>query len=402
MKTANFAACVLICLRNRAENGQNSPFVSVPDVEEEQTLALALALRERVRVKPTLVCLKNSWLHACALEMRLPVLTVGGSWAGNPLLLLRLWNWQRRNETLLIQTVGVESLDLGYRMLRMRREGGAVLVHAFFLRPPPPEICGSKMLCSAHGILCGSEYVRRHIVKAWEKTVRNAPDRRFFKDRAAPADEDKLVLLSPGIDVNAYTQAPEWEEGRHFVFGMGSSLTPRSGARSAVRAMTAIWQRDDAPLWEVRMAGAGPLYAEILEEATNLGVASRLCLLNDQYMPDVLEGCHAWLAPGPAFDERPDALWAGFASFLPVICSRSGLHLERLRGHEDAALMLEDNNPQALAHAMLNIMLDARLRDRLVSRAGALRERAGFERMTAQACSLFTVFFQRYIGKQMP
>ncbi len=103
-------------------------------LEEEQSLALVRNMRDGGRLAPLLVCLKGSRLHERARALNLPLLAVGSAATGNPLTLLRLWNWQRKHKMLLIQTVGEEALPLGRRVLRMRRAGGGLLAHAFFLR----------------------------------------------------------------------------------------------------------------------------------------------------------------------------------------------------------------------------------------------------------------------------
>ena len=361
-------------------------------------LALVPTTRDGGRLAPLLVCLKGSRLHGRACALNLPLLAVSGAGTGNPLTLLRLWNRQRRHNKLLIQTVGEEALALGRRVLRMRPSGSALLAHAFFLRPPAPERCKSKEMRAARYILCGSNHVQSRILAAWEQ----APD------TAAPAIalEDALPLLPPGICLEGFDPPAPFreEEGRHFIFGMGESLAPRSGAQLVTRAMAAIWQRDDLPPWEVRMLGGGPRFQEVLEEAAALGVESRLCLLNEQYAPDVLRDCHAWLAPGSSPEEAPETLWSGFAAGLPVICSRSGLHLERLGGPgqaQDAASAVEENDPQALAKAMIEIMQDADLRHKLAQCGRALAPATGLQHMADQACALFEAWL-RALGTDAP
>lgn len=370
-------------------------------LEEEQTLALVRTMRDGGRLAPLLVCLKGSRLHERAHALNLPLLAVSGTGAGNPLTLLRLWNRQRRHKKLLIQTVGEEALALGRRVLRMRPSGSALLAHAFFLRPPVPERCKSKEMRAARYILCGSKHVQSRILAAWEQ----APD------AAAPVappvvPADALLPLPPGICLEGFNPPGPFreEEGRHFIFGMGESLAPRSGAQLVARAMAAIWQRDDLPPWEVRMLGGGPRFQEVLEEAAALGVESRLCLLNEQYAPDVLRDCHAWLAPGSSPEEAPETLWSGFAAGLPVICSQSDLHLERLGGPDqarNAALAVEENDPQALAKAMIEIMQDAKLRHKLTQCGRALAPAAGLQHMADQACALFEAWL-RTLGADAP
>lgn len=393
----------ILLLSLQDENQDAAPAGStrarVRRLEEEQTLALVRAMRDGGRLAPLLVCLKGSRLHERARALNLPLLAMSGT--GNPLALLRLWNRQRRHKKLLIQTVGEEALALGRRVLRMRPSGSALLAHVFFLRPPAPERCKSKEMRAARYILCGSKHVQNRILAAWEQ----APD------AAAPVvppivPADALPLLPPGICLEGFDPPSPFreEEGRHFIFGMGESLAPRSGAQLVARAMAAIWQRDDLPPWEVRMLGGGPRFQEVLEEAAALGVESRLCLLNEQYAPDVLRNCHAWLAPGSSPEEAPDTLWSGFAAGLPVICSRSGLHLERLGGPDqaqNAALAVEENDPQALAKAMIEIMQDAELRHRLAQCGRALAPATGLQHMAGQACALFEAWL-RALGTDAP
>lgn len=338
---------LLISLQDETEAGQFSTRQRARDLEQEQTLALARTMRDGGRLAPLLVCLKRSLLRERADALNLPVLAVGGASACNPLTLLRLWRWQQRHEKLLVQTVGQEALALGRQMLRMRPRQSTLLSHAFFLRPPAPDRC--RELRDAHHVLCGSGHVRRRILKAWDAAQDRARQRKPDA-KAAPDREKALTILPPGICLEGFAPSSEWRDGR-FIFGMRDSLVPRSGALQVIRAMAAIWQRNDLPPWEVRMLGGGPRFNEVLEEAVNLGVESRLCLLGEQYAPAVLQHCHAWIAPGDSPEEGPETLWTGFAAGLPVIAGQSGLHIERLRGHEDAVLPVDENDPQSLAKA---------------------------------------------------
>lgn len=382
---------LLLSLQNEEQDaapGGGSTRARLWRLEEEQTLALVRTMRDGGRLAPLLVCLKGSRLHERARALNLPLLTVGGAGAGNPLTLLRLWNWQRRHKKLLILTVGEEAPALGRRVLRMRPAGGGLLAHAFFLRPPAPEQCNGKDMAAARHVLCGSEHVRGRILAAWEQAPQQA---------AASGTGDVLLPLPPGISLDGFDPAPapfREDEGKHFIFGMGESLAPRSGALLVARAMATIWQRDDLPPWEVRMLGGGPRFEEVLDEAISLGVESRLCLLNEQHEPDALRNCHAWLAPGSSPEEAPETLWAGFAAGLPVICSQSGLHRERLHGHDDAVLPVAENDPQALAKAMIEVMRDAELRRVLAQRGAALAPDTGLQAMAERACRLFEAWLQ--------
>ena len=355
-------------------------------IEEDQTLALARAMRDGGNLAPMLVCRKGTRLHRLAGELSLPCMAVGsprgGLWG-----LLRLWHWQRRFKYLFIQTVGEEAMTLGYRLLRLRPAGSALLGHAFFLRAPDAALCKSREMLAAQRILCGSGHVRQRLLEAWG----SLPQGR------TPPPEEALHLLAPGINSKAFSPAPAWQarRGGHFIFGLADSLVPRSGAQTAVRAMAALWQRSDLPPWEVRMLGEGPRFVEVLDEARNLGVASRLCLLAEQNPAEALRHCHAWLAPGSAPDEAPETLWQGCAAGLPVICSASPLHEERLAPHalpnwpRGPALLVPMNDAQALARAMIEIMQREALREELARCGHALCRQIDWQQMAAQACALF-------------
>lgn len=354
-------------------------------LEEDHALALACAMRDGGRLAPMLLCQKNSRLHRRAAALNLPILTAGG-----PMDFMRLWLWQRKHKHLLVQTFGESGMPLGRRVLIMRPPASTLLSHAFLLRAPRPEVCFGKGMLAAHKILCGSSYVRDRIAKA-SGITEGETAWRGPKNRALPLTNDTLTLAAPGMSIEGFEPTPQWPaepaEDQRFVFCMGDALTPRSGAHIVIRAMAAIWQRRDLPAWEVRAAGGGPRFQEVLDEAESLGVQSRLCLLNEQSLPHLLRTCHAWIAPGSAPDELPETLGAGLAAQTPVICGQSALHEQRLAVAPDAACMFEENNPQSLAECMINVMTDAAQRRRIVEAGNALRPGLSHESFALATCT---------------
>ena len=372
--------------------------------EEDQTIALARAMRDGGNIAPMLVCRKGMRLHRLAQEFSLPCMTVGSP--GSLWGLLRLWRWQRRFRYLLIQTVGEEAMPLGRRLLRLRPAGSALLGHAFFLRPPDAAICRSKDMLAAQRILYGSDHVRQRLLEAWQDLPQgqSAPPCDVLEHLAPGINSESMYLDSPGTGQpqppDAYPacsgdSVAEVSGRQHFIFGMADSLVPRSGAQTVVRAMAALWQRADLPPWEVRMLGSGPRFAEVLDEARNLGVASRLCLLADQEPAEALRHCNAWLAPGNAPDEAPETLWQGCAAGLPLICSANPLHEERLAPHaspdwpKGPAVLVPMNDAQALARAMIDILQNKELRMGLARRSQALGRQVGWQHMATQGCTMF-------------
>ena len=363
-------------------------------LEEDHVLALACAMRDGGRLAPMLLCLKNSRLHRRAEALNLPILTAGG-----PLALTRLWLWQRKHKHLIVQTFGESGMALGRRVLTMRPAASTLLSHAFLLRAPHAEVCAGKGLLAAHKILCGSSHVYERIARACSFDQAESPWR-GPKNRQLPLTGDVLYQVAPGMNLEGYVPAPAPEcptaqpqataasgHDQRFIFCMGDALTPRSGVHVLIRAMAAMWQRRDLPRWEVRAAGGGPRFNEVLEEAESLGVHSRLCLLNEQPLPSLLQGCHAWIAPGSAPDELPETLGAGLAARMPLICAQGALHSQRLAAAPTAACMFEENNPQSLAEAMINVMTHENLRRSLVQAGDALRPGLGLDAIADAVCA---------------
>ena len=373
---------LLIALQQEApehSGGRGTDPALLARLEAEQALAMAGALNAGGLVSPLLVCLRGSRLHAEATAQALPVLAVsgGGSMAAH----VRLWRWQRPRDFLLIQTVGEASVRLGRRVLAMRKKGSAALSHAFFVRPPEPELARGRALSAASRVFCGSGHVCDSLRELWEAL----PEKR--RPRAT------LEVLAPGVPLADYLPQPEPWPGadcgeRRCILGMGESLAADSGALLMVRAMAALWQREDLPPWEVRMFGRGPRFAEVLHEAESLGVAGRLCILGDQPAPEAARQCSAWVAPGTSPEELPQTLWAGVAAGLPLICAQSGLHRERLTGMPPmTAVRIPENDPQALAGALIAVMRDGRLRARMRQAGESVRPRIGLAATAAHFCA---------------
>lgn len=390
--------------------------------EERQSLALMTAMRDGGRLAPILVCLRDSSLHRMAEKLDLPLLAISGP--ANLFALFKLWRWQRRQPGLLIQTIGRQAIRLGQRIKAMRRQGSAILAHAFFLAAPDlADQANRKAVLAADKIFYGTEHIRSRLLADSGQDAGQdsgldqglAPSEGQLTGDGKPEGADpestacaqqdslasRLELLAPGADgLSASLKGQGWRPGRHFVFCMANSLVPRSGALAVVRAMAAIWQFEDLPAWEVRMFGLGPRYHEILEEAVRLGVQSRLCLLGEQDSTEMIRHCHAWIAPGSSTRELPESLWLGLAAGLPMVVSNSDLHRERLmQGRQEPGKTVEQyrlfaaNDPQELARAMRAVLQNAAGaasgKGSLAARRNKLASMASLERMAEQAIARY-------------
>lgn len=275
----------------------------------------------------------------------------------------RIWRWVRAHERLLIIAIGNESLKLAGRIAKLRRKDATFLAWVMMDSRVPdiqPRSLARFQLC-----ICASNHCR---------------------DALQAICQSEVIVSAPGIDTVPYELQKKDVQPDRVVFGMAESLMPDSGALLLIRAISALWQHQDIPAWEIRLFGAGSRFDEIMAEARKLGVLSRISILGTQPLPEVTRHCHAWIASGISDTERPETLWAGFAARLPVICAMSALHSERV-WDDSAILPVSPDNPQELAAAMLTLMRDGSLA-RTVANAGAqMAPKITFDAMAARICS---------------
>lgn len=352
----------------------------------EQTLALAKYLQDGSHFELCLICCEGSGLAKEADRLSLPHLCLQN---GTKLMdRFRLWRWQRQSQDLLILSVGLPAVKVGGLLHKMRKKNSTQFVSAIMLQPPHLSRKEAKILAGASLFICGSEYIMEQLALDMQKHAR----------LSWPGS----IIIAPGIDSERYVKAEAWHEesGKNFIFGMAESLTPRSGAILIIRAMSAIWQKEDLPPFEVRMFGAGSRFGEILEEASNLGVKSRLSLLSEQDLAIEAGLCNAWIAPGSASVEMPATLWAGFAAGLPLICGESQLHMERLAASQAlTAIKVELNNPQKMARAMISVMSDTKLRNTLIENGKSELDKISLSRMSREVMEVLENLISKKPGK---
>lgn len=312
-------------------------------LDEDHALALAAHMRDGGRLAPLLATEKGGRLAAEARRRGLPHITFGAGLSG---FLGAMWGIRRwlGARPFFILAFGDRALSMGRKIRWLGRKRPVAIAPAFLVRPPDNV---RHLSDQADFIFCGSEILARKLADGMGDAT------------------GRCRIRPPGIAPEALPPV----RGEHFVFGMDQSLEPRSGALTVVRAMAAIWQREDLPPWEMRMYGRGPRFDEILSNARELGVQSRLALLDEQDRAEALAQCSAWLAPGTSDSEPPQTLWQGFARGIPVIASSSPLHMERLGAGCDCALLVPGGDPQALANAMIRLLVHPELGGELVGKA---------------------------------
>lgn len=322
-----------------------------------QILSICSNLFSYGKFRPVIICEAYSQLAIKASRINLPVIKVVSGF--NPLDILRFLTCKKQKTPWAAIAFGVKSLKCAKLIKTLY---GKKLVHitGVFFNPP---FCDNLqgVLKNISLSICGSKDIANIITKNLPGDAQN-------------------ILCYPGLDLSSYNRQPV-QAHPHFVFGMAGSLAQNSGALLTVRAMAALWQKKELPHWEVRMFGSGQRFQQILQEAENLGVASRLSILGDQYLPLQAAFCNAWLAPGSAACEMPEIAGAGFAAGMPVICSQSNFHKERipLKG----ALRVDCHNPQELAKAMIALLKNNELNMRIANQCLKLAPLFCLENMCA-------------------
>ena len=189
---------------------------------------------------------------------------------------------------------------------------------------------------------------------------------------AGGVSPEKVVAIHSGIDPKRYERRRP--HGAPFLFQSVGACTPQKGysvlvaAIRILRDMGAEGAQDgrELPPWRVRIVGDGPLRQSLLEQARDLGVANLLDMPGRMDSRDVLPDSDAMLVPSVDGEGSSGAIKEGWVTGVPVICSALTSNLELV--HDEVnGLVAPVGDAGALAEAMRRCLLDAGLRERLVS-----------------------------------
>jgi len=339
-----------------------------PDPSQERILALLRALAQTKPFIPLLICRKNSFLADRAAAEGLPILALSSSWPFHPVSRLRIWLRLRKHRQAVLQSFGGQAAALAYLLSTRRKPGQTIVAHTHFFAPRMHQPLLQKSYAAADCVVCGSST----IVKLVQKESGLQPE--------------KFRIIPPGTKHLSYPKRVKQRNGRVAIC-MPGVLAEGHGQEFLVHAMAALWQVEDLPPWEVRLAGSGPTFHFLLDEAQKLGVLDRLAILGEQDLHEVLPHCRMLVLPLGELVYAP-GLASGWAAGLPVICPALPAALELTRDKENALLVTPDN-PQALASAILRIIRDPKLAAKLVQGGKAALDSVSEERMIADSFALY-------------
>lgn len=311
---------------------------------QRQVYYLARALTAQETFKPLVACPRTSALAKLLAEEKIPVLPLPGRHPGNPLVLFTLLQALKQHSVVLIHTHDAHAATVGAWLKKWNKD--LKLIHSRRVSYPLRRGWRSKKYILADAVVGVSAAISQEL-----ENVGIAPSR--------------IRTIHSGIDPSRYRPQEKRQDGR-FVFQSVGALTPQKGYSVLLKAMTVLWEMEDLPPWEVRIAGEGPLFQELLDEAFSLNVHSRLALLGRQDSRVVLPLCDVLLVPSTEGEGSSATIKEGWATGVPVICSALPSNTELVEDKHNG-LVAPVGNPLALAAAMARCMNEPALRQRLVA-----------------------------------
>jgi glycosyltransferase involved in cell wall biosynthesis len=128
------------------------------------------------------------------------------------------------------------------------------------------------------------------------------------------------------------------------------------------------------------LAGDGPLRGDLEALASRLGIRRQTMFLGTQGANEIarlLQGCEAMVLPS-RMEPFGIALIEAMACKAPVVASRVG-GIPEIVDHEASGILVEPENPEALAAGLRRVLTDQDLRRRIVDN--------GYSRVIERFCS---------------
>jgi glycosyltransferase involved in cell wall biosynthesis len=165
------------------------------------------------------------------------------------------------------------------------------------------------------------------------------------------------------IDLTRFQPGPP-RGGRNVHLIVTRNLEPLYDNATAIRALALV--REEEPDARLTIAGEGPLRRALEQLAMELGVADavRFCgRVDHAEIPALYASADICLNPSLA-DNMPNALLEALASGVPVVSTNVG-GVPYLVEHERTALLVKAGDASSMADAVLRLVRDTPLRNRL-------------------------------------
>ena len=200
---------------------------------------------------------------------------------------------------------------------------------------------------------------------------------------------ERIVLIPNGVNTVRFSPQPIRPRHRagHVMVGSLANLRAEKGLEHLVHAMVLV--RDRYPQERLTIWGDGPLRADLTRLIDEVGLSGSAELRGATTEPETaLQAMDIFALPSLS-EACPNVLLEAMASGLPVVATRVGGN-PALVEDEVTGLLVPPGDPDALAKAIIRLMEDPMLADRL---GAAAREvvcaRFGVNRMLARVQALY-------------
>jgi glycosyltransferase involved in cell wall biosynthesis len=219
--------------------------------------------------------------------------------------------------------------------------------------------------------------------------------------RLMPAERTKVVYLGSPLDEFARVRSEEERAAARAELGIASDaiavgtvtrLMPSKGNEFLVDAVKEITARQ--PRVRVYIAGEGELDAALKERARSLGLGNRLVFLGFQRdVAAVLSALDVVVFPS-LWEGTPLTAFEALASGKPIVATDADGLLDILTDRKDA-LVVPKRNAGALARAVIDVIEQPGLADRLAAEARRTGARYDIARFVRKMERLYDILHER-------
>ncbi len=219
---------------------------------------------------------------------------------------------------------------------------------------------------------------------------------RLKRARAIPPG--RIVVIPNGVDAIRFSPAPARTRRLpdQVTVGTLANLRPEKGIEDLVRAMVLV--RDRYPEGRLVLWGGGPLAADLERLIGDLGLSGEARLCGPTTGPEAaLRELDIFVLPSLS-EACSNVLLEAMASGLPVVATRVG-GTPALVEDETTGLLVPPRDPAALAKAIIRLLEDPALAERLGARAReVVRSNFSLDRMLSRIETLY----EQALGGQKP
>lgn len=177
------------------------------------------------------------------------------------------------------------------------------------------------------------------------------------------ADENKIRVIPNGVDVNRFSSENKNENNRGPVILYMGRLVPKKGVPVLIRAMKNIVKKYPDAL--LLIGGKGKMKTFLSSYANTLGLKENVRFLGyvpDNMLPNLYSSSDVFILPSITAESFGITLLEAMASGKPVIGSSVG-GIPEVIG--DCGLIVEPGNPKKLSDAVITLLDDEKLREKL-------------------------------------